>query len=132
MKNILTFNSKNLTIAVLIFFIEVLIATKLSDLFFVRAYLGDVLVVMLIYYFVKSFFDFPPLKLIVGILLFACLLEFLQYFQFAEFLGVKDNRLMMTVLGNSFSWLDILCYFAGSLILYFLTKIKSEQKLPQQ
>ena len=114
------FNLKYFLIALAIFLTEILIATKLKDIFFVRAYLGDVFVVMLIYYFVKAFFDFEPLKLIIGIFIFSCLIEVLQYFHFGELLGFKDNRLMMIVLGNSFSWIDILCYFAGCVILYFI------------
>ncbi|MCG2792909.1 MAG: DUF2809 domain-containing protein [Weeksellaceae bacterium] len=128
MKNRLTFSCKNLTIAIFLFLIEILIATKLNDYFFVRAYMGDVLVVMLIYYFVKSFFDLQPLKLIIGIFIFACSMEFLQYFHFAELFGFKDNPVMMTVLGNSFSWLDVVCYFVGSIILYLMRAIKWERR----
>lgn len=120
MKIDFVFNLKNLLIATTIFLVEVLIATKLKDWFFVRAYLGDVLVVMLMYYFIKAFFDFNPTKLIIGIFIFSCMIEFAQYFHFAEVLGFKDNRLMMIVLGNSFSWIDILCYFAGCMVLYFI------------
>ena len=114
------FNLKYFLIAVAIFVVEVLIATKLKDIFFVRAYLGDVFVVMLMYYFIKAFFDFEPVKLIIGIFIFSCSIEFLQYFHFGELLGFKDNRIVMIVLGNSFSWIDILCYFAGCVILYLI------------
>lgn len=112
------FNLKYLIIAIVLFLIEVLIATKLKDFFFIRAYLGDVFVVMLIYYFVLAFIDFNKTKLIIRIFIFSCLIEFAQYFHFAEILGFKDNQLMMIVLGNSFSWIDILCYGAGCLLLY--------------
>ncbi|MCD9854276.1 DUF2809 domain-containing protein [Epilithonimonas sp. JDS] len=114
------FNLKHFLIAVTIFIVEVLIATKLKDIFFVRAYLGDVFVVMLLYYFIKAFFNLNPTKLIIGIFVFSCLIEFLQYFHFGELLGFKDNRIMMIVLGNSFSWIDILCYFAGCVILFLI------------
>jgi len=119
----LKFDYKNFLIAVLIFLIEILIATKLKDIFFVRAYLGDVFVVMLMYYFIKAFFDFNSTKLIVGIFIFSCLIEFAQYFHFGELMGFKDNRVMTIILGNSFSWGDILCYFVGCLILFLLSKI---------
>lgn len=122
------FNLKYFLIAIAIFLTEILIATKLKDIFFVRAYLGDVFVVMLMYYFIKSFISFEPVKLITGIFIFSCLIEILQYFHFGELLGFKDNRIMMIVLGNSFSWIDILCYFAGCVILYF---IESESNRPK-
>jgi len=116
----LTFNFKNLIIAVIIFIIEFLIATTFKDIVFVRAYLGDVLVVMLMYYFVKAFVEVDNTKLIIALLIFSCIIEFLQYFHFAEMIGFKDNKIAMIVLGNSFSWIDILCYLADGLILYLI------------
>ena len=112
------FDYKNLLIAIAIFLVEVLIATKLKDWFFVRAYLGDVFVVMLIYYFIKAFYDIDSKKLIINIFVFSCLIEFAQYFHFGELLGFKDNRIVMIMLGNSFSWIDILCYFAGCAVIF--------------
>ncbi|WP_179474599.1 DUF2809 domain-containing protein [Chryseobacterium sp. H1D6B] len=114
------FNFKYVLLAVLIFFIEVLIATKLKDIFFVRAYLGDVIVVMLLYTFVKAFFVVNDKKLILGILIFSCLMEFAQYFNIAEKLGFQKGSLMYIVIGNSFSWIDILCYAAGCFLLFVL------------
>ncbi|WP_312824100.1 DUF2809 domain-containing protein [Epilithonimonas sp.] len=119
----LKFDYKNFLIAIFIFLVEVLIATKLKDIFFVRAYLGDVFVVMLMYYFIKAFFEINPTKLIIGVFIFSCLIEFAQYFHFGELMGFKDNRVMMIILGNSFSWGDILFYFVGCLILFLLSKI---------
>ena len=112
------FYYKSFLIAIFIFVVEVLIATELKNIFFVRAYLGDVFVVMLMYYFIKAFFDFNPTKLIVGIFIFSCLIEFVQYFHFGELLGFKDTRIVMIMLGNSFSWIDILCYFAGCAVIF--------------
>ena len=121
------FNFKNFLITIIIFLTEVLIATKLKHISFVRAYLGDVLVVILIYYFIKSFVKIDSKRLIFGVFIFACLIEFLQYFKFAELIGFQDNKIMMTILGNSFSWLDILCYFAGCAVLWLIV-INSERK----
>lgn len=119
----LQFSLKYFLISIFIFLIEVLIATKLKDIFFVRAYLGDVIVVMLLYTLVKSFFKSNNDKLILGILIFSCLLEFAQYFNIAEKLGFRKGSLMYIVIGNSFSWIDILCYAAGCLLLYFFVKL---------
>ncbi|MGL6039069.1 MAG: DUF2809 domain-containing protein [Soonwooa sp.] len=116
----LTFNFKNLIIAIIIFVIEFLIATTFKDIVFVRSYLGDVLVVLLMYYFVKAFVKVDNTKLIIALLAFSCGIEFLQYFHFAEVIGFKNNRIAMIVLGNFFSWIDILCYLAGGFILYLI------------
>ncbi|MDR2234753.1 MAG: DUF2809 domain-containing protein [Chryseobacterium sp.] len=120
----LKFNLKYFLLTLFIFLIEVLIATKLSGIFFVRAYLGDVIVVMLLYTLVKSFIKINDEKLILGILIFSCLVEFAQYFKIAEKLGFQPGSLMYIIIGNCFSWIDILCYAAGCLILYLFVKLK--------
>jgi DNA integrity scanning protein DisA with diadenylate cyclase activity len=121
----LKFSLKYFLLTIAIFLIEVLIATKLKDIFFVRAYLGDVIVVILIYTFIKTFFKINNnQKLIFGILIFSCLVEFAQYFNIAEKLGFRRGSLMYIVIGNSFSWIDILCYAAGCLLLYIFVKLQ--------
>ncbi|WP_300349625.1 DUF2809 domain-containing protein [Chryseobacterium sp.] len=120
------FNLKYLLLTILLFLIEVLIATVLKDQFFIRAYLGDVIVVMLLYTFVKSFLIINDVKLILGIFVFSCLIEFAQFFNIAEKLGFQPGSLMYIVIGNSFSWIDIVCYAAGCLLLYLFVKIKDK------
>ena len=122
------FNLKYLLLSILIFLVEVLIATVLKDQFFIRAYLGDVIVVMLLYTLVKSFFITNDTKLILGIFAFSCLIEFAQFFKIADKLGFPEGSLMYVVVGNSFSWIDILCYGVGCLFLYVFVKITSNQK----
>ncbi|MGV4414814.1 ribosomal maturation YjgA family protein [Chryseobacterium sp. T1] len=124
----LKFSLKNLIIALIIFVVEVLIATTFKDIFFVRAYLGDVFVVMLMYYFVKAFVIINPTKLIIGLVIFSFIIEFLQYFHFGELLGLKDNKVAMIVLGNSFSWIDIICYLVGGIILYLIEALAVSRK----
>lgn len=121
------FNLKYFFLTLLIFLVEVLIATVLKDQFFIRAYLGDVIVVMLLYTLVKSFFITNNTKLILGIFAFSCLIEFAQFFNIADKLGFQPGSLMYIVIGNSFSWIDIICYGVGCLILYVFVKIKSNQ-----
>lgn len=127
MKIQLKFSFKYLLISLFIFLVEVLIATKWKDIFFVRAYLGDVIVVMLLYTLVKSFFRVNDQKLILGILIFSFLVEFAQYFNIAEKLGFQPGSLMYIIIGNSFSWIDNLCYAAGCLILYLFVRITENE-----
>ena len=119
------FNIKYFLATIFIFLVEVVIATVLNHQFFIRAYLGDVIVVMLLYTFAKSFFIIDNTKLILGIFAFSCLIEFAQFFNIAEKLGFKPGSLMYIVIGNSFSWIDILCYGAGCLLLYIFVNMKS-------
>lgn len=99
---------------------EVLIALYVHDKI-IRPYIGDVLVVVLIYYFIKAFFEIQPVKSIVAVFLFACLVEAAQYANLVHHLGLDDNRFWVIVIGNSFHWLDIAAYAAGS-VLTFITE----------
>lgn len=103
--------------------VEVLIATVFKHWFFVRAYLGDVIVVLLIYTFILSFFEVKNKSiLILGIFIFSVLIETLQYLGIAEYLQLKPGSIAHIVVGSSFSWIDILCYAAGCLLLWLLPK----------
>jgi len=122
------FSLKYFLLTIFIFLTEVLIATKLANIFFVRAYLGDVIVVILLYTFVKSFVKMNDKKLILGILVFSCLVEFAQYFHIAEKLGFRPGSLMYIVIGNSFSWIDILCYAVGCMLLFLWLRLNNLKK----
>lgn len=123
---IFRFSLKYFLISVFIFIVEVLIATVFKDLFFVRAYLGDVIVVVLMYTLILSFFKVENrTKLIIGLFIFSVIVEVLQYFKIADVLGLKPGSMAAIIVGNSFSWIDILCYGVGGVLIYLI-----EVKMP--
>ena len=109
---ILTFNKYYAGIAILVFMIEVMIALLVEDAF-IRPYLGDVLVVILIYCVVKSFFQWSVMAVALGVLIFAFTIEFLQLIRIVEILGLSNSTIARTVIGTSFSWVDLAAYMAG-------------------
>lgn len=115
------FDRSSFLISIIIFFIEIFIAKFVDDAF-IRPYGGDILVVILIYYFVKSFVQVKPFYLALGVLLFAYMVEVGQYFRMVEVLGLQDYKMMRIVLGTSFSWIDILCYTIGAIICYLIDR----------
>ena len=118
------FNYKYFLTTIFLFLAEVSIATFFKDIFWLRAYFGDVLVVILIYTFMLTFLEIKNKTLLnIGVFLFACVIEFAQYFHFAEWFRLKNNKIAMIVLGNSFSWIDILCYAMGSFCIFTFHKI---------
>lgn len=121
------FSLKSFLIFLTIFAIEVLIALYVNDKI-IRPYFGDVLVVIMIYYFAKSFIKTKAVYLAGAVLLFAYLVEAGQYFNLVELLGVQDNKLLRIVIGSSFSWIDMLAYTIGALICYLIDR-KSYDKL---
>jgi hypothetical protein len=115
----MSLKAKYFLIALITFIIEVLIATIFSDIKFIRYHLSDFFVVILIYYFVKFFYNFQPLTLSIAVFLFACGIEILQYFHIADFLRLSQDGVLRIAIGTSFSWRDFLMYFLGCLASYF-------------
>ena len=107
--------------ALLLFITEVLIALFVHDQF-IRPYIGDFLVVILIYCFVKSFLNTPVLPTALGVLVFAYTVELLQYFRIVEVLGLQHSKAARIIIGSSFEWQDILAYTMGILMVVLVEK----------
>lgn len=103
-----------ITIALLI--IEVLIALFVHDSF-IRPYVGDMLVVIVLYTFIRIFIPEKVKFLPSYILCFAVLVEVLQYFRIVEVLGLSDNRFFSVLIGSVFDIKDIICYAVGCLLI---------------
>lgn len=126
----LTFNKNYFGFAILIFLIEILIALYMNDPF-VRPYLGDVLVVILMYCFLKSFLKIPVLTVAIVVLFFSFTVEFLQFLNIVEKLGLGKSKIARTVIGTSFSWIDLLTYLFGISIVIVTEKfwMKTQNKV---
>ena len=101
---------------VILLLIEVLIALYVHDAF-VRPYIGDVLVVIVIYTFIRIFVPERCKLLPLYVFIFAALVEFSQMFHIVEVLGWQDNRFLSVLVGSVFDWKDIQCYAAGGILL---------------
>lgn len=117
----LRFNKNYFLLAFLIFWIEVFIALYVHDAF-VRPYLGDVLVVILLYCIVKSFFDWAVFPVAISVLTFAFTIEIFQYYNGITLLGLEKSSLARTVIGTSFAWLDLLTYIIGITVVLMVEK----------
>ena len=107
--------------ALLLFITEVLIALFVHDQF-IRPYIGDFLVVILIYCFVKSFLNTPVVPTALGVLVFAYTVELLQYFRIVELLGLQHSKAARIIIGSSFEWQDLLAYTLGILVVVLVEK----------
>ena len=118
----LTFDKKYFFLAFLLFVIEVVIAVFARDSF-VRPYVGDYLVVILIYCAVRTVLKASVWKVALGVLLFSFLIETLQYFHIVNRLGLENNIVARTVIGYGFEWVDFVAYTLGILtVLAFENK----------
>lgn len=109
--------------AFLVFFItEVLIALYVHDSF-IRPYVGDILVVILLYCGVRIIIPDKVKLLPLWIFVFASFVEGLQYLNLVKILGVENNTFLRVLIGSVFDWKDILCYGIGTIILLLYEKI---------
>lgn len=112
----LKFNKTYFGLFILILITEILIALYVRDAI-VRPYFGDVLVVILIYCFIKSFLKTKVLPTAIFVLFFAFAVETLQYINIVERLKLQNSAVARTAIGTSFEWMDIACYIAGIIIV---------------
>lgn len=118
-----------ITVFSVLIIIEILIALFVHG-GFVRYYLGDVIVVWVIYCFVKILLPEVNSYLTAsGVMLFAFLVEFLQYIHIVDILGLGNIQFFRVIIGTSFSEIDLLCYAVGTavtlLLIFAYKKIKN-------
>ena len=104
-------------IFILLFAVEILIAVFVHDKF-IRPFVGDVIVVMLICAFARIFIPEKIRLLPAFATLFAVAVEGLQYFDFVKLLGLENNPVISTALGRTFDIKDIICYIIGGAIFF--------------
>lgn len=126
-KNSLKPRVKYLIAFVLLFLTEVLIALFVHD-DIIRPFGGDVIVIWVVYCFVRVFLPCRLRLLPLWVFLFAVFIEIMQYINIVEILGLSDSRILTTVIGTSFSFIDIVCYALGALTLAAIGIIRKAVK----
>jgi len=106
-------------LAVVLVATDFLIVDRLHDAV-IRPYGGDFLWGIFLYCLVRSFVNRPVMPIAIGVLVFCYAEETLQYFHLADRLGFRKPSLMRTLIGTSFTWVDILCYTLGIGIVLLL------------
>ena len=100
---------------IILIVVEVLIALFVHDKF-IRPYVGDVLVVVVIYTFIRCFIPEKIKLLPLYVFIFAAGVELLQYIQIVKILGLQDNPFFATLIGTTFDVKDIVCYGVGCML----------------
>jgi len=113
------FNKQYFLFTCLLFLVELGIALFVRDAF-IRPYGGDFLVVILLYYLVRTFYNTSAIKVAIGVLIFSYIVEVLQYFQIVNLLGLKGNRPAEIIIGTGFSWEDMVAYTLGIMLVYWI------------
>jgi hypothetical protein len=123
-----TFNFKYFLCATVLFITEVLIAAFMHDNF-IRPTFGDFLVVILMYCGLKSFIRANYRTMAIAVLLIAYCIEVSQYFHLIVHLGLKYSRPAQWILGNGFSWGDMLAYTLGVLLIWIIESRRENNAL---
>ncbi len=109
-------NKRYLFAFLFLLIIEIIIALFVHDNI-IRPYIGDFMVVILMYTFVRGFVKKPIKYLPVYLFIFAFAVEMAQYFRIIDILNLRDYKLATTIVGTSFDIKDILCYLVGTIVL---------------
>lgn len=116
------FSARYLALACALFAIEVGIALEFHD-GFVRPFVGDVLVVVLIYCALLSVAALPRTAAALGVFAFACAVEVAQGFDLVERLHVRSKWLRV-VIGTSFDARDFLAYAIGTALILLVERAR--------
>lgn len=105
---------------VLLMCLETIIALYVHDNF-IRPYIGDIIVVVVVYCFIRIFIPEGIKYMPVFVFIFATTVELLQYLSLAQMLGLENNRIARIVIGSTFDIRDIVCYLIGCVLLTFFS-----------
>ena len=106
------FSKPHFLIATILLATEIAIALFAHDNF-VRPYMGDLLVVMLLHFGARTITATAPQRVALVVLLFACFIELTQAFHLIDQLGLSGNIIAQLILGHQFQWLDLIMYATG-------------------
>ena len=116
----LQFSRSYALLSVVLFLVEVIIATYLKHFAFIRNYFGDFLVVILLYCMAKTVYPFNAKKLALGVFMFACLIEVMQYINIADRLNLSKDGVARIITGTQFGFEDIAMYAGGCILVWVL------------
>lgn len=81
---------------------------------FVRAYVGDVLWALMVFFGIAFLANqWPTKRVALAALLFSFSIEFSQFYHAPWIDGLRATRLGGLVLGFGFLWSDLICYSVG-------------------
>ena len=108
--------------------IEIFIALFVHD-DFIRPYIGDVIIVLVIYFFIKIIFIQQIKHLVPIIFIFTIIVEWFQYINILEILGLYHIEFLRILVGTTFSWADIYCYAVGCILILIYERLNFKRAM---
>ncbi len=119
-------NKTYLVISILLLMVEIAIALFINDQF-IRPIFGDYLASILLFYMIATFAKLSEKKIAILTLIISYTIEVLQYIHVLELLHLDKIKILNIVLGNSFSWTDMIAYTLGILTVLLIHNYKKLQ-----
>lgn len=116
------FSLQALIITAVLFAILLLLATVGAGLGWIRSFLGDVIVVVFVYFALRTVIEANRHMLIFGAFLIGVAVELGQYLAKQWDITIS-NPVLRIVLGATPDWLDVLAYAIGALFLLCILQI---------
>lgn len=117
---------KYLYIFLFLLMIEIYIGIFVHDNI-IRPFVGDALIVGVVYFFIRSFIKklrFLP----IYVFLFACAIEVGQYFNLVSLLHMENFKIARIIIGSTFDFKDIFSYLVGTIFIYVYETVKGSVK----
>lgn len=118
-------NIKYILCFIILLITEILIALFAKDTI-IRPYIGDILVIILMYTFIKGLIQKTIKLLPLYLFFFASAVELAQYYHIVERLHLQTNKMLSIIIGTSFDIKDILCYLSATVLL-IIWNIRSDR-----
>ena len=124
--NSIQFHPKYFIFSLILLAVLVIIAMFIHDQF-IRPFVGDVLVVIWMYFSLRAFIKTSHLAAAHFILIFSYTVEIAQYFKLVEVLGLENIKLARIIIGSTFDWMDFVAYTTGWLIILVMQWYKTKR-----
>lgn len=92
----------------------------------IRWYLGDLLVIPLLYCFVRMVSKLSVKAATIVVMGIAFTSEILQFLQIDKLLKIK-NEFILILIGTSFSFIDLIAYVLGLIPIYLIEKFRTHE-----
>ena len=103
--------------------VELLIAAFAHG--WLRNFVGDVLVVVLLYCALHAFLKLPVVASAIGVFCFAVCIEIAQFLRLPQLLGLQKGSRLGIAVGATFDWMDVLAYLLGSALIILAIRAKT-------
>ncbi|MGF1727762.1 DUF2809 domain-containing protein [Photobacterium nomapromontoriensis] len=113
------FSFSHLLISMLLLLVLVFIALFVQDSF-IRPTLGDVLVVVWLYFVIASMVNLPSNIIACATVFLAFSVEVSQYLRLGPLLGLESGSPLSIILGATFDWMDLVAYSVGGVVCLLL------------